>query len=148
MIAETPARVDLKSLIVLDLDGTLAPSKSAIDAKMASLLGALLKVVKVAVISGGDLTQFQEQVFAHLPQGADLDKLSLLPTSGTRFLAYTGDWRTLYAEDLTEAQKQKIIGALDTAVAASGFKAGKTWGDLIEDRKSQITYSALDNTLH
>ena len=43
----------MKALVVFDLDGTLAPSKSAIDAEMASLLGALLEVVKVAVISGG-----------------------------------------------------------------------------------------------
>ncbi len=133
----------MKTLIVFDLDGTLAASKSAIDAEMASLLSALLRVVKVAVISGGDLPQFQEQILAHLPQDVDLDNLSLLPTSGTRFFRHTDDWHTLYAEDLTEAQKQKIISALNTAVAASGFKADKTWGALIEDRESQITYSAL-----
>jgi phosphomannomutase len=143
VIAETQAGVALKALVVFDLDGTLAPSKSAIDPEMGRLLRALLKVVKVAIISGGDLSQFKEQVLAHLPQDADLDKLSLLPTSGTRFLQHAGDWHTLYAEDLTEAQKQKIIAALNTAVAASGFKADKTWGDLIEDRESQITYSAL-----
>jgi phosphatidate phosphatase PAH1 len=40
----------MKSLIVFDLDGTLAESKSAIDAEMATLLGALLAVVKVARI--------------------------------------------------------------------------------------------------
>jgi hydroxymethylpyrimidine pyrophosphatase-like HAD family hydrolase len=48
----------MKSLIVFDLDGTLAESKSAIDAEMATLLTALLAVVKVAIISGGALPQF------------------------------------------------------------------------------------------
>ncbi len=133
----------MKTLIVFDLDGTLAPSKSAIDAEMGTLLAALLGVVRVAVISGGDLPQFQKQILAHLPHGADLKKLSLLPTCGTRFFRYTDGWNKLYAEDLSGAQKQKIIAALKKEVAASGFAATKTWGEVIEDRESQITYSAL-----
>lgn len=32
---------------------------------------------------------------------------------------------------------------LKGAVLSSGFKAGETWGEPIEDRGSQITYSAL-----
>jgi hypothetical protein len=133
----------MKSLIVFDLDGTLAESKSAIDAEMATLLTALLAVVKVAIISGGALPQFKKQVLAHLPQGAHLDQLSLLPTCGTRFFQYKDGWRKLYAEDLSESQKHEIVAELDKAVAASGFQASKVWGAPIEDRESQITYSAL-----
>jgi hypothetical protein len=133
----------MKKLIVFDLDGTLAESKSAIDAEMASLLSALLGVVKVAIISGGDLPQFEKQVLAHLPQVTPFANLSLLPTCGTRFFQYTDGWHRLYAEDLSEAQKQKIVSALNQAVVSTGFQAGKTWGELIEDRESQITYSAL-----
>ena len=44
----------MKKLLVFDLDGTLAESKSAVDAEMARLLLDLLGVVKVAIISGGD----------------------------------------------------------------------------------------------
>jgi len=133
----------MKTLIVFDLDGTLAESKSAIDAEMATLLTALLGVVKVAIISGGGLPQFEIQVLAHLPQDDRLSNLSLLPTCGTRFFQYKDGWHKLYSEDLAEAQKRKIIGALSKAVASSGFQAEKTWGELIEDRESQITYSAL-----
>ena len=133
----------MKSLIVFDLDGTLAESKSAIDAEMAALLTGLLGVVKVAIISGGDWPQFQTQVLAHLPQDDRLERLSLLPTCGTRFLKYENGWQKLYSEDLSAAQKQKIVGALTAAVAASGFQANKTWGEQIEDRESQITFSAL-----
>jgi len=133
----------VKALIVFDLDGTLAPSKGAIDAEMATLLSALLAVVKVAIISGGDLPQFEKQVLAQLPQDDHLKGLSLLPTSGTRFFQYAGGWHKLYAEDLTDAQKQTIFAALNKAVDASGFRAQKTWGEAIEDRESQITYSAL-----
>lgn len=72
----------MKKLIVFDLDGTLAPSKSAIDNGMARLLDQLLKVVKVAVISEGGWPQFEKQVLAHLTGGEDLKNLSLLPTCG------------------------------------------------------------------
>ena len=45
----------MKKLVVFDLDGTLAQSKSSLDAEMATLLNKLLGVIKVAVISGGRL---------------------------------------------------------------------------------------------
>ena len=48
----------MKRLIVFDLDGTLAESKSAPDSEMSKLLHDLLGLVKVAVISGGDWEQF------------------------------------------------------------------------------------------
>jgi phosphomannomutase len=110
---------------------------------MAALLGALVGVAKVAIISGGGWPQFQKQVLANLPQGVDYRNVSLLPTCGTKFFEYDGDWRLRYSEDLSDDQKRKIVAALDSAVASSGFKAAKTWGAAIEDRGSQITYSAL-----
>jgi phosphomannomutase len=133
----------VKKLIVFDLDGTLAPSKSAIDDEMATLLASLLGVAKVAIISGGGYPQFQTQIVAHLPQDDRLKDLSLLPTCGTRFYQYKGDWQLLYAEDFTDAEKATIISALQKAVAASGFAVQQVWGETIEDRGSQITYSAL-----
>ncbi len=133
----------MKALVVFDLDGTLAPSKSAIDPEMVKLLTDLLSEIKVAIISGGAMSQFEKQVLAHLPQHEHFGNLSLLPTCGTRFYQYTGEWHKLYSEDLSEAQKHEIIAALNKAVASSGFHAKKTWGDVIEDRQSQITYSAL-----
>ena len=41
----------MKKLIVFDLDGTLAPSKSSLAPQTAALLRDLLAVTKVAVIS-------------------------------------------------------------------------------------------------
>jgi phosphomannomutase len=46
-------------------------------------------------------------------------------------------------EDFSAAEKKTIIDALDRAVDQAGFRAEKHWGDLIEDRDSQITFSAL-----
>lgn len=133
----------MKKLIVFDLDGTLAESKSSLDAEMAKLFSALLGIVKVAVISGGDWPQFKKQVLANLPHDKRLKNLSLLPTCGTKFYQYTKDWKKIYSEDFTADEKKKIISSLKQALASSGFKVKKVWGESIEDRGSQITYSAL-----
>ena len=133
----------MKRLIVFDLDGTLAASKSALDAEMASLLHDLLRVVKVAVISGGAWQQFEKQVLSQLPHDTSLAQLCILPACGTQFFQYTGAWEKLYSDDFTADEKEKIVSALNKAIGTAGFNAEKTWGEAIEDRGSQITYSAL-----
>jgi len=133
----------LKKLIVFDLDGTLAESKSPLDAEMAALLEKLLDVVKVGVISGGDWPQFETQLLSNLPVNKRLVNLSILPTCGTKFYRYTGEWNKIYSEDFTAAEKEKIVDSLNHALASEGFKPEKTWGEIIEDRGSQITFSAL-----
>lgn len=133
----------MKKLIVFDLDGTLAESKSSLDAEMSALLHDLLGIVKVAVISGGDWLQFEKQVISNLPHDERLKNLSILPTCGTKFFQYTGDWKKIYSEDFTTDEKGKIISSLKKALEAAGFKVEKVWGETIEDRRSQITFSAL-----
>jgi phosphomannomutase len=133
----------MKKLIVFDLDGTLAESKSPLDTEMATLLSALLGIVKVAVISGGNWPQFEKQVLSNLSHDEHLKNLSLLPTCGTKFYTYESSWSQLYSEDLTDGEKEKIISSLKQAIDLSGFKVEKIWGEVIEDRGSQITFSAL-----
>jgi phosphomannomutase len=133
----------LKTLIVFDLDGTLAKSKAPLDDEMAKLFERLLAVVRVAIISGGDFAQFQTQVIGHLPAGSNLANLSILPTSGTKFFEYRDGWQKLYSDDLSDGDKKKIEDALERAVAQSGFQPAQHWGERIEDRGTQITYSAL-----
>ena len=85
----------MKRLIVLDLDGTLVPSKSSLAPQTAGLVGDLPEVVKVAVISGA-WAQFEKQLLTDLPQGSRLANLSLLPTCGTKFFQYSGKWEEPY----------------------------------------------------
>jgi phosphomannomutase len=133
----------MKALVVFDLDGTLAESKSSIDVEMAALLDALLRIVKVAVISGGAWQQFQEQLIARLSHGAELRNLSLLPTCGTTFYQYESGWKQLYSEHFTATQREKIIDALKRATDSPERAVERVWGEVIEDRGSQITFSAL-----
>jgi HAD superfamily hydrolase (TIGR01484 family) len=134
----------MKKLIIFDLDGTLAESKAALDKEMAALLTDLLKVAKVAIISGGDWPQFEEQVLSNLPDKKSIKNLSILPTCGTKYYQYKkSGWKKLYSEDFTDEERQEIISKLNDVVATSGIKIKKTWGEQIEDRGSQITFSAL-----
>jgi HAD superfamily hydrolase (TIGR01484 family) len=133
----------MKKLIIFDLDGTLAESKSSVDTEMASLLHDLLGIVKVGIISGGDWPQFEKQVLSILPSDERLKNLSILPTCGTKFFQFTDDWKKIYSEDFTDVEKGKILSCLKKAVSITGFAVEKVWGEIIEDRGSQITFSAL-----
>ncbi len=133
----------MKKLVVFDLDGTLAQSKSSLDAEMATLLNQLLCHIKVSVISGGDWAQFQKQVLSYLASDERLKNLSLLPTCGTQFYRYKKGWEKLYAEDFTSEQENNIISSLKKAIEQSGLKPENVWGEVIQNRGSQITFSAL-----
>lgn len=135
----------MKKLIAFDLDGTLAESKQPIGDDMAQLLSGLLGVADVAVISGGDWPQFEKQVVGRLPKDADVARLWIMPTTGAKLYRpdASGAWQPVYADNFTDAERKQILDALDTAVAQTGFKEAKTWGDQIEDRGTQITFSGL-----
>ncbi|WNJ93521.1 HAD-IIB family hydrolase [Bosea sp. 685] len=133
----------MKALAIFDLDGTLAQSKSPIDAEMGRLLGSLLDIVPVAIISGGDWPQFETQVVARLEMTANIHRLSLLPTCGTKFYRYTTRWEKLYSDDLAEDDKDMIVKSIALAVAALKIAPDRIWGPQIEDRGSQITFSAI-----
>lgn len=134
----------MKELVAFDLDGTLAESKQAIKEDMGEALADLLQVAHVAVISGGDWPQFDKQVASRLPARADLSRLWLMPTTGTKLYTHqSGAWKAVYAELFDDETKKNIIEAFDASLQATGFKPEETWGERIEDRGSQITFSAL-----
>ena len=89
------------------------------------------------------MAAIRNELLSNLPDDDRLNDLSLLPTCGTKFYRRNGTWQGLYSENFDPGEKAKIIRALDQALELSGFKAGRSWGDLIEDRDSQITLSAL-----
>ncbi|WP_426181221.1 HAD-IIB family hydrolase [Microbacterium sp. TWP3-1-2b2] len=133
-------------LVAFDLDDTLAPSKSAIDPKIAAQLLELLRLVDVAIISGGNEQQFRVQVIAQLGDAdpADLARLHLLPTCGTRYLRHDGEgFDTVYAHDLSEDEKSAALLALREEADRLGLWEQDPWGEILEDRGSQITFSAL-----
>ncbi len=136
-----------KKVIVFDLDGTLAPSKSTLPDAMGAELSELLRHKQVCVISGGKFGQFEKQLLSNLKVSPEhLKNLHIMPTCGTRYYKYNlenKEWELVYAEDFKESEKQKIIDALNKGFDDLGYRVEKTYGECIEDRESQITFSVL-----
>lgn len=136
-----------KKVIAFDLDDTLAVTKSPISDRMSELLGRLLEQYDVCVISGGRFEQFKKQITDCLKAGPmQLRRLHLMPTCGTRYMRFdpeVGDWVEVYAENLSDEQKKRIVSILEESAKKLGYWEDKPYGEIIEDRGSQVTYSAL-----
>ncbi len=132
-------------MVAFDLDSTLAVSKGAITDSMSQLLGKLLDRLPVCVISGGKFEQFEAQLISNLHvSDAELAKLHLMPTCGTRyFLFRDGEWMQVYAEELAAPDRAKIKQVLEAGAKELQLWEAKTWGEIIEDRGTQVTFSAL-----
>ena len=137
----------MKKLVAFDLDNTLAESKSQIPDEMAYILGQLLEKYEVCIISGGKFGQFEKQVISRLSVSDEqLSRLHIMPTCGTRYHRYdelSKEWKLIYHNDLTEAQKKRIREAFEQGAKQLGMWEEKPYGEIIEDRGSQMTYSAL-----
>ncbi len=134
----------MPKLVAFDLDDTLAPSKSPLPDPIREALLALLAKRPVAIISGGQFGQFQEQVVRRLPESQLLDGLHLMPTNGTRYYRHeNGAWHEVYGHELSEENRRACAEALESEAKALGLWEVDTWGPHIEDRGSQVTFSAL-----
>lgn len=137
----------MKKVLAFDLDGTLTESKTVMEDRMSGILGQLLEHFHICVISGGSFEQFKKQFIAGLRvEPAKLVHLHLMPTCGTAYYTFDlkkGDWQQIYSQDLSATQKAKIKQALLDGFKASGFAGHKTWGELVEDRGSQVTLSTI-----
>jgi phosphomannomutase len=136
----------LPRLVAFDLDDTLAPSKTAIDARIGDQLIALAERVEVAIISGGQIVQFRTQVIDRLPDAAAsvLAHVHLMPTCGTQYYRHDGHaFTAVYAHTLTDDEKSRALAAVEEEARRLGLWEAQTWGDILEDRGSQITFSAL-----
>lgn len=136
-----------RRVIAFDMDGTLAVTKSAISDVMAARIGDLLSICDVCVISGGKFEQFKTQLIDHLNvTPGQMSRLHIMPTSGTGYLRYdasTSEWVVQYSEDLSAAERAKIIDVLTAGAKEFGYWESDPDGEIIEDRGSQITFSAL-----
>ena len=132
----------MKSLIVFDLDGTLAPSRTKPDEEMEGLLNELISKKKVAIISSGSWDQFQKRFISSLDE-SNFKNLFLLPNCSTLFFVYDKGWNEEYADVMSEEEKKKIFNGFKKAFRDVKFEHGDLFGELIEDRGTQITFSGL-----
>lgn len=135
----------LAKIVAFDLDDTLTASKQTITREMAEVVRELALRTGVAIISGGMESQMRAQVLDHveLPDEA-LARVHLLPTCGTRYVRFIeGQWREIYATTLSDAQVNAAFRSIEARAKELGVWEDNTWGEAIENRGSQITYSAL-----
>jgi len=137
----------MKKVIAFDLDDTLAVTKSAISDKMAELLSKLLETHQICIISGGAYHQFKKQVIDNLHvEHHLLQNLHIMPTCGTRYYRFddiSREWKTIYAEDLTVAERKNIIETTEKTARKMNLWTDSPYGEIIEDRLSQISISML-----
>lgn len=134
-----------KKLIVFDLDGTLAESKTPMDKVMADLVKQLLEKYKVAVIGGGKYELFKWQFVSHLKASPQLlANLFLFPTSGNAFYRYKSGWKKVYSHNLSALEKKQIRAAFEQVYKEINYRhPNKIYGEILEDRISQMSFSPL-----
>jgi len=132
-------------LIAFDLDGTIAESKQRVTAEMGNLLADLMKKMPVAIMSGASFAQFETQFLPAIPYDAQLDRMYLFPVNAAQCFVYAQNrWRPAYDLSLTTDEKKHIIQALNDSLVEVGIEVPpQVWGERIEDRIAQITFSAL-----
>ena len=138
----------MKKVIAFDVDDTLVKSKNPLNDEMRDLLAQLLRKYEVAIISGSRFEIFVENILEPLKNEPDdvLEHLHILPTCGTRYYTYDPEvktWDIIYAEDFTDEQKEHIIKVSEKIARKSGLWPKKPYGEVIEDRLSQIAISML-----
>lgn len=140
-----PKKLKEKDLLVFDLDGTLIRTKSPMEPGMSKLLARLLEVKKVAVIGGGQYSVFRELFLRRFKCPKELlKKLFLFPTTASIFYKYRQGWKKIYALYLQKSEVRKIRRAFNETFKEIGYKhPPKTYGILIEDRGTQVSFSVF-----
>ena len=139
--------ISRKKIIIFDLDGTLAKSKSNLDKEMATLISKLLQHRYVAVTSGCSFHQFENQFLSRLPKRTNLRNLFLFPTcsaSGHYYNPKRGRFYRAYSNLLPKHAAMRIIHSFEIVFKKIDYvQPEKTYGRVFENRGSQLTFSAL-----
>src|SRR3546814_1619109 len=65
-------------------------------------------------------------ISSRLPAGADLSRLWLMPTTGTKLYTHRTDgWHPVYAELFDDRQKRAILEAFDASLRSEERRVGK-----------------------
>lgn len=146
----------MKKIIAFDIDDTLNVAKTPMTGEMAGVFAELLDYYPVCVISGQKLSQFMIQILAPmglLATGPRLRNLHLMVAQGTQYYSYSGpdggvavdmgNWHQVYSFPMNQGQVYKIEQTMATAAKELGYWCEQPAGEIIENRSSQVTYSAL-----
>ena len=134
-----------KKVIVFDLDDTLTHSKTCLNEDMSLLLCKLMGMKIIAVMGGGSFKQFDKQFIRYLGCKEKFKNLFMFPTSGGEMYKYINSrWVRVYQNMFTKEEKKKIYDSFEKSFSDINYtKPAESYGDTLEDREDQITFSAL-----
>lgn len=138
----------MKKFLAFDIDDTIAITKSPISKRMAKLFEILMERFEICVISGGKFKIHTMQIINEMASTPKekMAKLHVLSTCGTQYYkldTFTDTWKTIYKDSIPEDDKLKIKQVLEESARELGFWCESPAGEIIEDRDTQITFSAL-----
>lgn len=136
--------MDSDTVMAFNLDGTLTNSKSEIDDEMVDLIAKLSKMHRICIITGGTFDQIKTQVLNKLPKET-YSSIKLFPTNGSIYATFKKTrWAVDQLEHFSKEDKKRIILAFEGAFKEINWKHPDCiYGELIEDRGTQITFSAI-----
>ncbi|MDR2063458.1 MAG: HAD-IIB family hydrolase [Candidatus Nomurabacteria bacterium] len=154
----------MKKVLAFDVDQTLNVAKLPIPDEIAELLTKLLDYYEICPISGQKFEQFLVQIINRLrnPTPEQMKHLHLFVAQGTQYYRFSPeddqsnvqgeqavadgkvtDWKIIYNYPLTTEQIAKITQTLEQASRELGYWEKNPKGEIIENRISQVTLSAL-----
>ena len=80
---------------------------------------------------------------SRLPTGSNLQRLFILPTTGTKLYRFEDGWHVVYADVFSNEERDRVRAAIKNAIEENGLREEKLWGERVEDRGTQITFSGL-----
>ena len=145
-----------KRILAFDIDQTLNIAKTPIPPEIAAVLKKCLNYFEICPISGQKFEQFLIQIVDELKKvdvtEEQLTHLHLFVAQGTQYYRYNleqHDWEQVYNYPLNEEDVVKITTTLQAAAEKLGYWEAdklKPGDEIIENRLSQVTFSALGQT--
>ena len=140
----------MKRVLIFDQDDTInIGSKQDIAPEIGRLFVELLGKYEIAIVTGTGW-DVVKRVDVDTLKDVSSEKLThyhIMPTTGTQYWRFDADkkeWVRQYANFFTDEQAKKISDLLEAAAKKFGYWVEADEGDeIIENRGSQITYSAL-----
>lgn len=127
------------------MDGTLTESKRPLTRSEGKAFSLFSLQHRVAVISGASFPQIKSQLVSKLPKGKSSPSFVVLPLNGGEmWKKKNGAWKCVYKKSFPVKTKKEVRTALkEMQIKFANILPKKKWGVVVEDRGSQITYSAL-----
>jgi phosphomannomutase len=138
----------MKTFLAFDIDDTIAVTKSPISKRMAELFDKLLGEFQICVISEGKFDVHVMQIIDEMASTPKqkMTRLHVLSTCGTQYYkldTVKDRWSTVYKDSIPEGDKLKIRQVLEESAKELGLWCEHPAGEVIKDRDTQITFSAL-----